>query len=100
MWKNNGNDIWEMPVDVAGQKAVARVRPEGQGWSLRVFWNGTAHVFIGGYPSAAHAKHAVAHGVLRAMVERSRVPHVFLRPLAKTRAAGTNPDSSSKIRNG
>jgi hypothetical protein len=68
-WLEVRPGVWEMPVSVGGQDAVARVERErapGETWSIRVSCRGEVLARVGGYPSAAHARYDVAEVVISA----------------------------------
>jgi hypothetical protein len=81
-WVEVRPGVWERPVRVGAQQAVARVEreePHGTTWAMRVVWNGAVQVHIGGYPSPAHARYDLGEGVVRALnggasVEGSAAP--------------------------
>jgi hypothetical protein len=76
-WTEVRPSIWERAVEVGSYAAIARVERQneyGSTWVLRVFWDGTSHVTIGDYATAAHARQALADGILKAMARRSLTP--------------------------
>ena len=57
-------------MNVGSREAVARVEREGEHattWAIRILWDGTAYVYVGGYPSPAHARFDLGTSVAKAL---------------------------------